>query len=163
MINATDEIVLIERHLIPALPFCHAVLKAPRPPSPSYPKQINTLGDHIRKRRVDLGLLQRQAAELLRVTASTLTNWERQRSNPALPAMPAIIRFLGYNPLPEGVTLAGKLKRYRLTRGTTQKALANRLAVDPCTLARWERGDTTPGGLYRKLVEKLLSEKQSDQ
>jgi transcriptional regulator with XRE-family HTH domain len=162
MINATDEIVLIERHL-PALPFCHAILKGPRPPSRSYPQQINRLGDHIRKRRLDLKLSQKQAAELLGVNPGTITNWEGQHSNPALLCMRAIICFLGYNPLPETDKLAGKLARYRLSCGTTQKALAKRLGIDPCTLARWERGDTTPGGLYRKLVEKLLSEKQSDQ
>jgi transcriptional regulator with XRE-family HTH domain len=163
MINATDEIVLIERHLIPALPFCHAILKGPRPPSPSYPQQIDRLGDHIRKRRLDLKLSQKQAAELLAVNPGTITNWEGQHSNPALLCMPAIIRFLGYNPLPEVRTLSGKLARYRLSCGTTQKALAKRLGVDPCTLARWERGDTEPTGLYRKLVEKLLTDSQQDQ
>ena len=88
----------------------------------------------------------------------SLENWEGQHRNPALPIMPAIIRFLGYNPLPEADTLANKLTRYRVSLGITQEALAEKLGIDPCTLARWERGDRTPTGLYRKLIEKLLSD-----
>lgn len=51
--------------------------------------------------------------------------------------MSAMIRFLGYNPLPEAETLAGKLTRYRTTRGVSQRALANGLGIDQATLARW--------------------------
>ena len=142
------------------MPFRHAELKAARPPSAAYPKQINTLGNHIRKRRLDLRLSQKQAAELIGVKKGSLENWEGQHRNPALPIMPAIIRFLGYNPLPEADTLANKLTRYRVSLGITQEALARKLGVDPCTLARWERGDRTPIGLYRKLVEKLLTDRQ---
>lgn len=140
------------------MPFCHVALKGPKPKSPAYPKALNTLGDHIRKRRLDLGLAQKQAAELIGVAAGTLTNWEGQRNTPALPFMPGLIRFLGYNPLPEAGTVAGKLTRYRVAQGITQKALAKTLGIDPCTLARWERGDRTPTGLYRKLVEKLVTD-----
>jgi len=45
---------------IPALPFCHAELRTPKPQLEHYPKEINTLGDHIRTRRLDLKLLQRE-------------------------------------------------------------------------------------------------------
>ncbi len=142
------------------MPYCHLELKASRPPSPSYPKQINTIGDHIRKRRLDLGLLQKQIAKIIGVDETTILNWEGQRSTPALFCMPAIFRFLGYDPLPAAETLRGKLTRYRLTHGITQKALAAKLGIDPCTLARWERGDRKPHGLYLKLVERLLSREE---
>jgi DNA-binding XRE family transcriptional regulator len=139
------------------LPFCRVTLKARRPQSPAYPKKIKTLGDHLRKRRLDLALLQRQVADSIGVDKNTIANWEGQRSNPALILMPAIIRFLGYNPLPGSTTLAGRLVRYRTSLGMTQKALAKRLGIDPCTLARWEREEKMPIGLYRQLVEDLLS------
>ena len=128
-----------------------------------YPRQINTLGDHIRKRRLDLKLSQKQAADLMGVTTSTVTNWERQRNTPALFFIPAIIQFLGFDPLPRAETLAARLTRYRRVRGTPQKELAQHLGVDPCTLARWERGERTPTGLYRKLVVRLLSDANPDQ
>src|SRR5579859_826267 len=145
-----------QHNLIPALPFCHAILKAPRPPSDAYPKQINTLGDHIKKRRLELGLLQKQAAQRIGVNESTIQNWEGQHRHPALHCMPAIIQFLGYNPLPEVNTFADKLTRYRVSLGITQEALAKTIGIDKSTLARWERGDRTPTGLYHELVEKLL-------
>jgi transcriptional regulator with XRE-family HTH domain len=140
------------------LPFCHVSLKGLRPSPKAYPKEIKTLGDHLRKRRLELGLLQRQAAELIGVEVSTLRNWEGQRNTPALPGMPGIITFLGYNPLPEAETISQKLTRYRTAQGISQEKVAKQLGIDESTLARWERGDRTPTGLYRKLVEKLLSD-----
>ena len=71
--------------------------------------------------------------------------------------MPTIINFLGYNPLPDIACLAAELKRYRVSRGITQEALAKKLGIDQCTLARWERGERTPTGLYRQLVEQFLA------
>jgi transcriptional regulator with XRE-family HTH domain len=144
------------------LPFCHVSLKGLRPLSKAYPKEIKTLGDHLRKRRLDLGLLQKQAAKLIGVEVSTLRNWEGQRNTPALPGIPGIIRFLGYNPLPEAETVAQKLTRYRTSQGISQEKLAKQLGIDESTLARWERGDRLPTGLYGKLVEKLLADPSSD-
>ena len=71
--------------------------------------------------------------------------------------MPAIIRFLGYNPLPEGKTWGERLVRQRTTLGLSQKAAAARLGVDPSTLARWERGEGEPAGAVLGRVEKLLA------
>ena len=140
------------------MPFCHLALKAPKPRSKAYPKEIKSLGDHIRKRRLDLGLLQEQAAAMIGVNKDTLRNWEGQRNSPALPAMPRVVRFLGYNPAPEAETLGGKLTRWRASRGISQEKLARQFGIDESTLARWERGDRVPTGLYRRLVEKLLTD-----
>jgi DNA-binding XRE family transcriptional regulator len=133
------------------------MLVGQRPKPAAYPKEIKTIGDHLRRRRLDLGLFQRQVAEFIGVDKTSIANWEGQHGHPALIFMPAIIRFLGYNPLPQPGTLANQLVHYRVSRGLTQWALAKRLGIDPCTLARWERGDRTPSGLYRKLVQNLLA------
>ena len=53
-----------------ALPFCHVAFRRQRPPNPAYPKNLGTLGDHIRKRRLDLGLLQRDVAAQFDVSKS---------------------------------------------------------------------------------------------
>ncbi len=58
-------------------------LKASKPASPAYPKSLETLGDHIRKRRLDLGLEQQQVAARLGVSESTVWNWENDRSQRA--------------------------------------------------------------------------------
>lgn len=41
---------------------CHVTLSAVKPRHRAYPEEINT-GDHLRKRRLDLGLLQRGEAD----------------------------------------------------------------------------------------------------
>ena len=53
------------------MPFCHIQLTARKPPSPAYPRELKTLGDHLRKRRLDLGLLQPDVALELRVNEMT--------------------------------------------------------------------------------------------
>ena len=65
------------------------------------PQEPRTVGDHIRKRRLAQKLRQKDVAEQLGVTASTVFNWEANTSTPNLRQMPAIIDFLGYNPAPE--------------------------------------------------------------
>jgi DNA-binding transcriptional regulator YiaG len=66
--------------VIPALPFFDAELRAPKPKSEHYPKQINTLGDNICKHRLDLNLRQKQVADQIGVDEATITNWERNVS-----------------------------------------------------------------------------------
>jgi hypothetical protein len=41
-----------------ALHFCEVTLTAKKPLSEAYPKTLKTLGDHLRKRRLDLNLFQ---------------------------------------------------------------------------------------------------------
>jgi transcriptional regulator with XRE-family HTH domain len=115
------------------LPFCHAELRAPKPRPEHYPKEINSLGDHIRTRRLNLKLLQRQVAEHIGVNAATITNWERNASNPVVRYMPAIIKFLGYDPLPPASSLPEHLAAARRELGLTQRRMAERLGVDPST------------------------------
>ena len=52
----------------------------------------------MRKRRLDLGLLQREIAARLGVTESTVTNWELNRTSPKIRFLPSIIALLGYDP-----------------------------------------------------------------
>jgi DNA-binding XRE family transcriptional regulator len=87
-------------YFIPALPFCHVVLKAKKPPASKYPKELNALGDHIRKKRVDAGLFQKEVAEQIGVDEETIYRWESSESMPQIRFIPAIIEFLGYSPFP---------------------------------------------------------------
>ena len=61
-----------------------STLTAPIPTDPAYSKQLVTIGDHIRKRRLDLGLLQREVGAQIGVCAATVTNWALGHSVPAL-------------------------------------------------------------------------------
>ena len=71
------------------------------PPSAAYPRELVTLGDHIRARRLDRGLGQRDVARLIGVSTSTINGWETVGREPEVRYLPAIIAFLGYNPEPE--------------------------------------------------------------
>ncbi|MDQ3816399.1 MAG: helix-turn-helix domain-containing protein [Acidobacteriota bacterium] len=99
------------------LPFCHLTLKADRPKSAIYPDKLLTYGDHIRARRLNIGLSQREAAETIGVDETSVYNWESNRVEPSVRLIPNIIRFLAYCPYTPGLPLTGWLRLIRLTLG----------------------------------------------
>jgi DNA-binding XRE family transcriptional regulator len=57
-----------------------------------------TLGDHLRRRRLELGLYQKDVAAKIGVTTSTIWNWEHNWTiDPRY--IPLVIEVLGYNPV----------------------------------------------------------------
>ena len=145
-----------QRNVIPALPFCHVRLSGPKPQQKAYPKHLKTLGDHLRKKRLDSGLLQKEVAAQMGVDTASIVNWESNRIQPMVHCLPAILAFLGHNPLPEPKSLAEKLISYRQRLGLRRRKLAELLSVDEGTLARWERFERVPKGRYLKTIESLL-------
>jgi transcriptional regulator with XRE-family HTH domain len=104
------------------------------------PKNRVTPGDHIRKRRLDLGLLQKEVAVAAGVDTMRICNWEKGRSGRQPRFIPRIIRFLGYEPeCVKPLTLGERIKRHRTLRGISQKELARQIGIDPTTLSRLER------------------------
>jgi site-specific DNA recombinase len=125
------------------------------------PREPQTIGDHIRLRRLALRLKQQDVAERLGVCEPSVFNWESNTSTPEIRFMPAIIEFLGFNPLPEGRTVAENLIRQRTSLGLTQRDAAKLIGVDPCTLARWERGERQPTGALLAQAQRFLSRENS--
>jgi transcriptional regulator with XRE-family HTH domain len=87
------------------LPFCERVVNVDRKDiSPvwtrSFPvaKQPQTIGEHLRKRRFDLGIRQSDAAKKLKVSERTLSQWETDMVYPTWPFQPRLIQYLGYDP-----------------------------------------------------------------
>jgi transcriptional regulator with XRE-family HTH domain len=74
-------------------------LSTRKPENPACPRELRTLGDHLRKRRLDLGLLQREAAARIGCSVSAVSNWETNRTQPRVTQVPAIVAFLGDAPL----------------------------------------------------------------
>ena len=138
------------------MPFCHAELRTPKPKSEHYPKEINTLGDHIRKRRLDLKLLQKHLAERIGVNEATITNWERNATVPAIRYMPAIIRFLGYDPLPSAISFSERLAAARTAQELSLRKMAERLGVDPATIQGWEAEKHQPTKKSLDVIERVL-------
>jgi transcriptional regulator with XRE-family HTH domain len=110
----------------------------------------------IRKRRLDLGLRQADVAEIIGCDTMTVVNWEKSHTAfPQINHMAGVVRFLGFDPMPTGATLAERLVNFRTSQGKTQKAFAAELGVDPSTLAKWERGERQPLGKYLDRVQAI--------
>ena len=102
------------------------------------------MGQHLKKRRVELGLFQRDLRKRFKLEKETYANWEKDRCAPAMKHWPSIIAFLGFDPSPMPLTLGEKLLSYRRTQGVSRKALAETLGVDEGTLWRWETDERKP-------------------
>ena len=87
------------------LPNYHRILTAPIPrillyemARKGYVQHPNTLGQHIRKKRLDLGLSQKRLAEMLGVAQPTVQHWEDYGEHPKAKNMERIQKFLGFSP-----------------------------------------------------------------
>ena len=124
------------------LPFGPKLLKSLKPrPWVLLPR---TLGEHLRKRRLESGLLQRDLRVRFKLEKETYANWEKDRCYPAMKHWPGIIEFLGFDPNPEPSTFGERLIACRRRKGLSRKILAATLAVDEGTLWCWEIGRRKP-------------------
>ncbi|WP_373694369.1 helix-turn-helix domain-containing protein [Geobacter sp.] len=113
-----------------------------------------TTGDHLRKARLDAGLCQKNVAELIGVSICTITNWELNRGEPEIRFIPAIIKFLGYNPRPEPEGTLERLEWYRWTNGLSIERLGIVMKRDPEQLSDWLSGRHKP---FRKSLDKIAT------
>ncbi len=121
-----------------------------------YDFKPKTLGEHVRKKRLILGLTQKEVASELGVVPWTILNWEKGRTAPPIASIPAIVQFLGYNPVPQPETLPQRLLAKRRAMGWSIKEAAKAVGVDPCTWGNWERGQTILYRQHRALIARLL-------
>ena len=89
------------------------------------------------------------------MSKSTLYNWERGRSTPAICHLPAVTRFLGYDPTEHGTTLGERLYAKRRSQGLSRRALAADLGIDESSITAVERGKS-PGSRLRAIVTAYL-------
>jgi transcriptional regulator with XRE-family HTH domain len=139
---------------------CHVTLRGRKTP-PGSPENPRTWGEHLKRRRLTLGLRQREVAERLGVTTKTYTNWERGVSQRAtVRSLPEVIRFLGYDPRPAPETFPERLRFAREGRGLSVQGLAALLGIVPSTILAWEKGWRRPGrvGKTARAVAAFLAE-----
>jgi DNA-binding XRE family transcriptional regulator len=126
------------------LPFCHLRIRVLRIPYPTRWKctqklsaQPTTLGEHLKKARIERHLFQTDVARLLQVDRVTIQNWERGVTEPNGQLIPRIISFLGYDPEPEPRSIAGRIvcARRRVGRRQVDLAIGDRKLVDKHTVA----------------------------
>jgi DNA-binding transcriptional regulator YiaG len=137
------------------LPFCRVTLKAAWQPT-TYPKKITHLGDHVRRRRLDLGLTQNEAACQIGVRRETLQHWEFGRHESTVSCLSRVIQFLGYDPRPMPTSLPERLVWYRRGLGLSQAAMAREFGIAPRTLWGWETGRREPQGPYLMMIRAAL-------
>jgi transcriptional regulator with XRE-family HTH domain len=119
----------------------------------------STIGEHLKKRRLDLGLRQHDIAVLLGVCKGTLENWEQGLNEPEVRFLPAIIGFVGYDPNPEPETFAERIRAARRREGLSQRELARKLGLDPTTVQAWEAGEVRkPYPRFSRLFEEYVEE-----
>jgi transcriptional regulator with XRE-family HTH domain len=124
-----------------------------------YPEHPTTLGGHLLKRRSISGLLQREVAARFGINIWTYLLWEQDRTQPVVRYWPAIIDFLGYDPISADDSWAGQVRAKRRRLGLTVNAAAALAGVDEGTFRRWERGLRTvqsKAALDEFLVENCL-------
>jgi DNA-binding XRE family transcriptional regulator len=61
-------------------------------------KEPKTLGEHLKKKRFGKGVRQEEAAQILGVSARTLSLWECDRLFPTALYHPKIVAYMGYDP-----------------------------------------------------------------
>ena len=121
------------------------------------PQILNSIGDHLRKKRLEEHLTQADVAQLLGVNKISIENWENNHNAPKIYALPKIIEFLGYIPfelLKE--SMGDKIKSYRKEHGLSQRKLAKLLSVDQTTIRDWERNTHKPSKKLIKRINEIL-------
>ena len=63
---------------------------------PAYPKEPQTMGQSIRKARMDKHLLIRELAVLIGVSSDTMINWELRNEKPAEKSLESVRDVLGF-------------------------------------------------------------------
>ena len=64
----------------------------------SYPAKPQTIGQHVKRCRLGRKLTQREAARLIGVSPWTVLTWETGHTEPPIEVMPAILKFLDFDP-----------------------------------------------------------------
>lgn len=115
-----------------------------------------TVGEHIKRKRLADGLTQKQAGILIGVDAYTVLNWEKGKTTPSPKDFPRIVHFLGYVPLPQPVTLAERLYYVRRIKGWSIKEAGHAAGIHEETWGYWERGQNPPQKRMRERIETFL-------
>lgn len=142
--------------LIHALPCLRHEQQLRKPKAVYVSEPPSTLGDHIRKKRMEKRLFQTEVERLFNVTPACITYWENNRNEPQVQYYPSIIEFLGYFPFNlDTSTFMGRVKAYRYANGLSQERFAKMMRVDPATVNRWEEGKGR--GVKKNEIDAFLS------
>jgi DNA-binding XRE family transcriptional regulator len=122
-----------------------------------YPENPKTLAEHLRRRRMDLGMTQKEAAHRLGAGQWTVINWENGRTAPAIRFLPGINAFLGFDPFDLGTTFRQRIRNARWRLGLSQRHLASQLVLGGSSVHDVESGRVSPQSKTARRVAQSLS------
>jgi len=140
---------------VPFLPFGPLTLKASK--IKEFKEHPETLGEHLKKRRLELGLLQREVAKELRINDASYFNWENDYREPMIRFMPRLIAWLGYDPFPPPRSSSEWLVAVRRNLGLSKKRLAKTIGADEATVRSWEERIGVPESRFMSIKKNLPS------
>ena len=154
---SSKELSKRQHNLMGSLTFC-SWSNSHFKPIEGYPKELNHIGDHLRKVRLDRGLRQTDLVEIIGAEVHSITNWEKGHTKPSFPKYYGrIIKWIGYNPFPAPANLGEKLWQIRMIRGITAAEASKEIGVDQTTFARWERNEKEPWGICLEKLNRWLA------
>ena len=134
----------------PILPFCYFTLKASKTAlslrklvQMGFTLKPETLGQHLRSRRLVLNLTQAQAALHLNTLREQYDRWERDEVVPEVSMWPRLIHFFGHYPS-NCQSPADWVLRARRTLGLSQFAIGRKVGIIAETIRKWEHGKAEP-------------------
>lgn len=121
---------------------------------------MRTIGDRLKQRRLDLGLLQQDVATKLGVSSSSVRDWELGHKTPKLQHQPTLRAFLDEEPPRENATTFPEvLRAARRTMGLSRRRLAELVGFGgPDTVADWEHGIRTPMPRHLERLKQFFEE-----
>ncbi len=129
-----------------------------RSKNPAYLTELNTLGDHLCKFRLDRGLSQPEVANILNMHPDTVSHWEWNEHEPTVHYAKLIIAFLGYFPFTLDKCPLGKQLYYaRLVTGKMQKEVVKEICCDHVNLSRIEKGLRKPHAGTREKIQGFIN------
>lgn len=113
-----------------------------------------TLGDHLRKVRIQRKLSQPQVAKMINVSDETILSWEKNNTEPTPKDASKIIKFLGYFPFEwENESLSTKVRYARMVSGQTLRQMGKDIVVDASTMYKIFKNTSTPKmGTMKKIT-----------
>ena len=132
-----------DKSYIPLSPILPLKLSVKKPKDRKYPKEVLTVGDEIKKIRLDRNLTQKEVSKHLKVNKNFIYELELNKRKLTIFALHKAYLFLGYIPkilkIDENI-LQGKLFIYRIKKSLTYTKLSIQIDLDKSTLSNFEKG-----------------------
>lgn len=125
--------------------FSSATKSVTKPLPRHYPQKLETIGDHLRTKRLDSKLGQKDLESTLGVCQATILLWEKNKVEPQAQSKSKINNYLGYCLLPKKPAqhFGHQLQLFRTnTIGKTIFELATDIGIDEATLTEIEYTNT---------------------